>query len=185
MTEEIRSSDHVALDWNDFYYTNCPLVSASNVDQELGWVREELKKIGIEYSFLRSRRENNWYPHYIHNMDNLMRAGGCFPAIAVQADVRRTRLIGLTHVPQEGGCMLVRARDDIHRMKDLKGKKIGLSKSLNTIKNDWWRCQEEQGDREHAHAQRHDPRRRRDRRVPVPGRLVRQAGDAGSDVQPV
>ena len=41
--------------------------------------------------------------------------------------------------------MLVRARDDVHRMKDLKGKKIGLSKSLNTIKNDWWRCQEEQG----------------------------------------
>jgi ABC-type nitrate/sulfonate/bicarbonate transport system substrate-binding protein len=30
-------------------------------------------------------------------------------------------------------------------MKDLKGKKIGLSKSLNTIKNDWWRIQEEQG----------------------------------------
>jgi len=30
-------------------------------------------------------------------------------------------------------------------MKDLKGKKIGLSKSLNVIKNDWWRVQEEQG----------------------------------------
>ena len=41
--------------------------------------------------------------------------------------------------------MMVRARDDIYRMTDLKGKKIGLSKSLNTIKNDWWRIQEEQG----------------------------------------
>ena len=30
-------------------------------------------------------------------------------------------------------------------MKDLKGKKIGLSKSLNRIKNDWWRIQEHQG----------------------------------------
>ena len=30
-------------------------------------------------------------------------------------------------------------------MKDLKGKKIGLSKSLNTIKNDWWRIQEHMG----------------------------------------
>ena len=30
--------------------------------------------------------------------------------------------------------MLVRARDDIYNMKDLKGKKIGLSKSLNVIK---------------------------------------------------
>ena len=135
----------MALDWSEFFYTNCPLVSASNVDQELGWVREELKKIGVEYKFLRSVRGNNWYPHYIHNMDNLMRAGGCYPAIQANADVRRTRLVGLTHVMPEGGCMIVRARDDIYRMKDLKGKRIGLSKSLNTIKNDWWRAQEEQG----------------------------------------
>ena len=41
--------------------------------------------------------------------------------------------------------MLVRARDDIFRMDDLKGKKIGLTQSLNTIKNDWWRIQEEPG----------------------------------------
>jgi len=134
----------VDVDWKEFYYTNCPLVSPSNVDQEIGWVKEEFKKIGIAYKFLRSTRENDWYPHYVHNLDNLMRYGGCFPAIHVQADVRRTRLIGTTHV-YEGGVMLVRARDAIYRMKDLKGKKIGLSKSLNVIKNDWWRVQEEQG----------------------------------------
>ena len=139
-----RKSDAVPLNWKEFYYTNCPLISASNVDQELGWVKEELKKIGVEYAYLRSRRENNWYPHYIHNMDNLIRVGGCFPAIHTQADIRRTRLIGLTQV-YEGGCLLVRARDPIYRMQDLKGKKIGISKSLNTIKNDWWRVQEEQG----------------------------------------
>jgi ABC-type nitrate/sulfonate/bicarbonate transport system substrate-binding protein len=134
----------VDVDWNEFYYTNCPLVSPSNVDQEIGWVKEEFKKMGIAYKFLRSTRENDWYPHYVHNLDNLMRYGGCFPAIHVQADIRRTRLIGTTHV-YEGGCMLVRARDPIYRMVDLKGKKIGLSKSLNVIKNDWWRVQEEQG----------------------------------------
>jgi len=134
----------VDVDWNEFYYTNCPLVSPSNVDQEIGWVKEEFKKINIAYKFLRSTTENDWYPHYVHNLDNLMRYGGCNPAIHVQADVRRTRLIGSTHV-YEGGCMLVRSRDDIYRMKDLKGKKIGLTKSLNVIKNDWWRIQEEQG----------------------------------------
>jgi ABC-type nitrate/sulfonate/bicarbonate transport system substrate-binding protein len=134
----------VDVDWNEFYYTNCPLVSPSNVDQEIGWVKEEFKKMNIAYRFLRSTTENDWYPHYVHNLDNLMRYGGCNPAIHVQADVRRTRLIGTTHV-YEGGCMLVRARDPIYRMKDLKGKKIGLTKSLNVIKNDWWRIQEEQG----------------------------------------
>jgi ABC-type nitrate/sulfonate/bicarbonate transport system substrate-binding protein len=119
-------------------------VSASNVDQELGWTREEFKKIGVRYAFLRSRLENDWYPHYIHNLDNLIRFGGLFPPIHVHADIRRTRLLGATQV-HEGGCMLVRARDDIYRMIDLRGKKIGITKSLNTIKNDWWRIQEEQG----------------------------------------
>ena len=38
----------VPLDWKEVYYTNCPLVSASNVDQELGWTREEFKKIGVK-----------------------------------------------------------------------------------------------------------------------------------------
>jgi ABC-type nitrate/sulfonate/bicarbonate transport system substrate-binding protein len=139
--KEMRS---VEVDWKEFYYTNCPLVSASNVDQEIGWVREELKKIGVAYKFLRSTTENDWYPHYVHNLDNLMRFGGCFPAIHVNADIRRTRLIGTTHV-YEGGCMLVRARDQIYGMKDLKGKRVGLTRSLNVIKNDWWRVQEEQG----------------------------------------
>jgi ABC-type nitrate/sulfonate/bicarbonate transport system substrate-binding protein len=144
MTIKGKTMRSVDVDWNEFYYTNCPLVSPSNVDQEIGWVKEAFKKIGIAYKFLRSTRENDWYPHYVHNLDNLMRYGGCFPAIHVQADIRRTRLIGTTHV-YEGGCMLVRSRDPIYRMKDLKGKKIGLSKSLNVIKNDWWRVQEEQG----------------------------------------
>ena len=134
----------VPLSWKEVYYTNCPLVSASNVDQELGWTREEFKKIGIHYSFLRSRAENNWYPHYIHNLDNLIRFGGLFPPIHVHADIRRTKLLGTTHV-YEGGCMMVRATDKLFRMTDLKGRKIGLSKSLNTTKCDWWRIQEEQG----------------------------------------
>jgi ABC-type nitrate/sulfonate/bicarbonate transport system substrate-binding protein len=144
MKKTKKKSSTVPLNWEEVYWTNCPLVSASNIDQELGWTKEEFKKIGVEYAYLRSRRENNWYPHYVHNMDNLIRFGGLFPPIHVQADIRRTRLLGTTHV-YEGGAMMVRARDPIYRMKDLKGKKIGLTKSLNTIKNDWWRIQEEQG----------------------------------------
>ena len=144
MTIKGKTMRSVDVDWDEFYYTNCPLISPSNVDQELGWVKEELKKIGVAYKYLRSTTENDWYPHYVHNLDNLMRYGGCGPAIHTQADIRRTKLIGTTHV-YEGGCMLVRSRDDIYRMTDLKGKKIGLSRSQNVIKNDWWRFQEEQG----------------------------------------
>lgn len=135
----------VPLDWKEVYYTNCPLISASNVDQELGWTKELYKKIDVHYLYLRARKENDWYPHYIHNMDNIIRFGGLFPPIHVHADIRRTRLLGVTHVPKEGGVMMVRSRDDIYRMADLKGKKIGLSRSQNKIKTDWWGIQEEQG----------------------------------------
>jgi len=135
----------ISLDWKEVYYTNCPLISASNVDQELGWTAEEFAKIGVEFSYFRSRPETDWYPHYIHNQENLIRFGGLFPPIHVHADYRRTRMLGLTHVPWEGGCMLIRAKDDIFKMSDLKGKKIGITRSLNTLKNDWWRIQEHQG----------------------------------------
>jgi len=139
-----KVSTTVPLNWKEVWYTNCPMISANNVDQELGWCREEFKKIGVEYDYFRHSPMNNWYPHYIHNLDNLIRFGGLYPPIAVHADLRRTRLLGATWV-YEGGCMAVRARDQIFRMKDLKGKKIALSKSLNTIKNDWWRIQEHMG----------------------------------------
>jgi len=134
----------VPLDWNEVYYTNCPLISASNVDQELGWTKSEYKKMGVNYQYLRAREENDWYPHYIHNMDNLIRFGGLFPPVNVHADIRRTRLLGVTQV-YEGGVMMVRSRDDVYRMSELKGKKIGISKSMNQIKTDWWRIQEHQG----------------------------------------
>ncbi len=144
MNTNAKTFSTVPLDWKQLWYTNCPVVSASNVDEALGWTREELKKVGVKYAYFRSVRENDWYPHYIHNLDNLIRVGGLFPPVHVHADIRRTRLLGATPV-YEGGCMLVRARDDIYRMSDLKGKKIGLSKSLNTLKCDWWRITEEQG----------------------------------------
>ncbi|MGB5290748.1 MAG: hypothetical protein WBN41_04795 [Lysobacterales bacterium] len=140
-----KMTSTISLDWKEVYYTNCPLISASNVDQELGWTAEEYAKIGVEFAYFRSRPENDWYPHYIHNLDNLIRFGGLFPAIDVMADKRPTRMLGLTHVPYEGGCMMVRAGDKIRKMSDLKGKKIGITKSLNTLKNDWWRVQEHQG----------------------------------------
>ena len=45
----------------------------------------------------------------------------------------------------QGGAILTRSRDDIFTMQELKGKRIGISKSLNTKKNDWWRITEHRG----------------------------------------
>ncbi len=144
MADQETQLSTVPLCWDEVYFTNCPMVSANNIDQELGWCKTDFKKIGVDYSYFRSRRENDFYPHYIHNLDNLIRFGGLYPPIHVNADIRRTRLLGATWV-YEGGAMLVRAGDPICRMQDLKGKRVGLSKSLNTIKNDWWRITEHMG----------------------------------------
>jgi hypothetical protein len=43
-------------------------VSARNVDEALGWIREEFKKIGVKYAYIHSVQSNDWYPHYIHNL---------------------------------------------------------------------------------------------------------------------
>ncbi len=34
----------IPLNWKEVYYTNCPLISASNVDQELGWTQGRIQK---------------------------------------------------------------------------------------------------------------------------------------------
>ena len=175
MADSATKLSTVPLNWSEVYYTNCPLVSASNVDQELGWTREEFKKIGVKYAFMRSTPLNDWYPHYIHNLDNLIRFGGLFPPIHVHADIRRTKLLGVTHAPHEGGCMLVRARDDIYRMVELKGKK---NRSLEEHEHHQERLVAHSGAsryRVDAADEWHDDERRRDRGVPLRGRLVQRS----------
>ncbi len=144
MANEAKKFGIVALNWNEVYYTNCPLVSASNVDQELGWTREEFKKIGVQYAFsaLAARTTGTRTTSTTSTTSSALAVYS--PRSTFTLTSAELRLLGATHV-YEGGCMMVRARDNIYRMKDLKGKKIGLTKSLNTIKTDWWRIQEEQG----------------------------------------
>ena len=61
------------------WYTNCPVYHAGNVDQEIGWIEEEFKKLGARFDYFRSTRANDWYPHYRHNLENFFRSGGCCP----------------------------------------------------------------------------------------------------------
>ena len=172
-----RELSTVDLNWKEVFYTNCGMVSASNVDQELGWCKTDFKAIGVDYSYFRSRRENDWYPHYIHNLDNLIRFGGLYPPIHVEADIRRTRLLGATPT-YEGGCMLVRARDPIFKMIAPEGQ---ADRPVEEPEHPQERLVAHHGalrNPEHAHVERHDHRGRPDRRVPVCRRLVRRPEDA-------
>lgn len=126
-------------------YTICPVLVASNVALELGWIAEELAKVGARATYLRSIAEPGiWRAHYDHDHPALFRDGGNSPAIHAHAEVRRTVLLGLTQA-QPAGKILVRADSDIYRVGDLKGRRIGLYRSTNAEKIDHRRATSHRG----------------------------------------
>jgi ABC-type nitrate/sulfonate/bicarbonate transport system substrate-binding protein len=125
-------------------YTYCRLVDAGTIDISLGWVASELAPLGADLSYFLAIPGPDFYPHYTHELGNLFRFGGCIPAINAHVEKRPTVLLALQWM-EDGGVMLVRAADDLHRMADLRGKRIGLSKSRNAVKVDYRRVTEERG----------------------------------------
>ena len=169
----------VDLRWDEVYYTNCPLVSASNVDQELGWTKEEYKKIGVELPvpplpqgerLVPALRPQPRQPHPLRwPVPADPRHGRHPPHAAPGRDARAARgrrhdgALPGRHLPDgraEGQEDRPLAQPE-HRQDRLVGHPGGA------------------GHRADAPAERHDPQGRADRRVPLPGRLVRQARDDG------
>lgn len=127
------------------YYTICPVFVASNVAVELGWLDEEFSRIGAQAIYLRSLPNNaGWLPHYRHSLPNLFRDGGAIPTIHARADLTETYLVATTFT-QTGGKILVRSDSGIHRVADLKGRPIGLPRSLNKDKIDFTRITAQRG----------------------------------------
>ncbi|WP_437882393.1 ABC transporter substrate-binding protein [Pseudomonas sp. LRF_L74] len=119
-------------------FTICPVFVASHIAVELGWLDEELARIGASARFLRSLETQYWPAHFNQRSDRLFRDGGCIPAIWANAQAGQTVLLGLTRV-YNGGQILVRADADIHSLADLAGARIGLPRNpANPV--DWWRA---------------------------------------------
>jgi len=50
-----KQTSTISLDWKEVYYTNCPLISASNVDQELGWAMVNIgKDFMLKHSYIKN-----------------------------------------------------------------------------------------------------------------------------------
>lgn len=140
-----RTFERVAPEPVEALYTICPVLNASAVAAELGWLDEEFRRVGAKGVYLRSLADNaGWIPHYTHGRPNLFRDGGAIPTIQAKADLTDTTLIGLTW-GQTGGQILVHADSGIHRVADLRGRRIGLIKSLNSAKIDFQRATAERG----------------------------------------
>ena len=141
--EKIKQRPQSAV--TDIVYTICPVFVASNVASELGWIEEELKKVGARLEYLFSaEEEQRWLPHFDHKLGNLFRDGGNIPSVWAKADNTDTTLIGLTW-SGHGGQVLVRADSGVNRVGDLSGRRIALYQSGNQNKIDWWRATAERG----------------------------------------
>lgn len=139
------ASDLAAAESRELLYTICPVLVASNVALELGWIDDELARVGASAAYLRSFPGGEaWQAHYNHASERLLRDGGNSPALWAQADLRPTVLVGLTQA-QPAGKVIVRADSDIYRLADLKGRRFGIYKSLNAEKIDHRRATTEHG----------------------------------------
>jgi ABC-type nitrate/sulfonate/bicarbonate transport system substrate-binding protein len=122
------------------YYTICPVLVASNIAVEFGWLDEEFKRVGASATYLRSLAGNaGWLPHYRHSLNPLFRDGGAIPTIWAKADLTNTTLIATT-ATQSGGQIVVRADSELYSIDDLRGKRIGLTISANPERIDFSRA---------------------------------------------
>ncbi|MDQ7989228.1 MAG: hypothetical protein REI09_06285 [Candidatus Dactylopiibacterium sp.] len=126
-------------------YTICPVLVASGVAAELGWLAEELRHAGARPDYLRARADaHGWLEHYNHRLPDLIRDGGNSPAIHARADIRPTVLLGLTQA-QPAGKIIARSDASIHGVAQLRGRRIGLYRSRQTDKIDFRRATSEHG----------------------------------------
>ena len=146
LTETLRRSRAIAR-FTAVHYTICPVLVASSIAVELGWLEEEFRRVGAGAIYLRSLPDNaGWLPHFTHGLPALFREGGAISAIHAKADLTDTTLIGLTWVRNgSGGQILVNSDSDIHSVAGLKGRRIGLYRSLNKDKVDFRRATAERG----------------------------------------
>jgi ABC-type nitrate/sulfonate/bicarbonate transport system substrate-binding protein len=144
ITETLRKPRVLLTEVN---YTICPVLVASNIAVELGWLEEEFKQVGADAVYLRSLPDNaGWLPHFTHGLPALFREGGAIPAIHAKADLTDTTLIGLTWVQNgAGGQILVNSNSNIRTVGELKGRRVGLYRSLNKDKVDFRRATAERG----------------------------------------
>ncbi len=64
MATKERKATTVPLNWKEVYYTNCPMVAANNIDQEMGWCKDDFKKLHdlVHSRFSSINCESNSHP---------------------------------------------------------------------------------------------------------------------------
>ncbi len=108
-------------------YSRCPVPSPLALSMQLGWIDEAVYQLaGIEVRTLFESSNPTDPPRHVEsNQIHAFRQGGSAPAIWARAHGYDTRVIGLTWT-EEYQALIALPQSGIHRVKDLRGRRIGL-----------------------------------------------------------
>lgn len=139
-SDNIDKSQQVVAAEGEVFHTLCPGPQASYFSVAHGWTQEELAAVGAKLTYLRSIPDDQeLWPHVGHRSESLIREGGNHPPIWARADVSDTLLVATLAPSPAGGQIVVRVDSGIYSVADLRGRKIGVVKGLNTRKLDFIR----------------------------------------------
>ncbi|MFC2005030.1 ABC transporter substrate-binding protein [Chloroflexota bacterium] len=117
---------------SDFWYTFCPVVCASHIAQNKGWLEEEFAEDGIKLSHISTLPVKDWQSHFSHKHPQLFRDGGNIPPIWTRSEGAATKVIGMVWA-NGGQAIMVRKDSLIKSVKDLKGKRVALPRRLSNL----------------------------------------------------
>lgn len=108
----------------DAWFSRCPTASPFSIALHLGWIDAEFFGEPVTFRALQTSRDPKvHHAHYSHNIPNLFRHGGNYPATWAQANGANTRVIGLSWKHQSN-LILALPGSGIRTPADLKGKRL-------------------------------------------------------------
>ena len=113
----------------NIWYTCCPVVCASHIAQNLGWLREEFARDGIQVLHISHLPPEKWRCHYSHRYPQLFRDGNNIPPIWTKSEGVETNVIGMEWM-DERHTLMVAKDSPIRSVAELRGKRIALPRRL-------------------------------------------------------
>jgi len=136
---------HTAVAPTELWYTRCPVPTTSGIAQHFRWLHGEFARQGVRLESIRASSDPAVrQSHFDHTHPNMFREGGNAPPIWARANGQDTVVVGITWVDEEQ-VILVRPDSGIHTLADLKGRRLGLPRQIETLHVDVGRAQDLRG----------------------------------------
>ncbi len=125
--------------WPRFWFTRCPVPTATGIAADLGRFDQEFGPDGIVVSSLQDQPGGPLAGHHFeHGLATLFREGGNVPALWTRSRGQATRLIGLTWI-EERQAIVVRHDSVLEGVGDLRGRRVAVpDRRSPTV--DFWRA---------------------------------------------